>query len=116
MDHAREPSTIRTPRLGSGLAARRLLVTLLVLPLLVAAWLTLSRYAEDSVLAAAQARLERGAWQGAAAELDRLGRLRSLSREGRRRTAALYFRLGDDRKANQLLAGIPYRENDPDDR
>lgn len=96
---------------------RRLAIVLVLLaPLAAALWMGSARWAEDRVLAAAQQRLESGQWEAALDALAPLQGRRALSREARRRAAEVYFRLGEDRKAHELLVGVPYREDSADDR
>jgi hypothetical protein len=116
------PTTSRDdlpPKVGGSGGRPKRLVWLLILvaaPLLAAGWLTLARIAEDAVLNQAQARLDAGHWEDAADSLARFHTGRALSSEGRRRAALLYFRLGEDHKAHELLARVPFRKEDSEDQ
>ncbi|HEU4752530.1 MAG TPA: hypothetical protein VFU47_05425 [Armatimonadota bacterium] len=92
-----------------------LLALALLLPALAAGGLLAGRYAEDALLRGASAQVESGDLEAALRTLEPLKRQRFLSREGRRRAAALYFRLGEDKSGHALLAGIPFHEGDPED-
>jgi hypothetical protein len=73
------------------------------------------RGGEDSLLATASARLEAGELEPALAVLQRLESRRILSPSARRSGALMLFRLGEDRRAHDLLLGIQFREDSSED-
>jgi hypothetical protein len=98
-------------------ARRRLVWTLVLLaPLLAAGWIAAARATADSVIARAASHLERGEAEAASDALGSLPVRVLLSRDARRRAAALFFRLGEDRKGHALLLGEKLSERDPEDR
>lgn len=64
----------------------------------------------------ARALLESKQWEASGNALGGLDGRRFVSRRARWDAAELYFRLGEDRKAHQMLAGIPFHEGDARDR
>jgi hypothetical protein len=103
-------------RLGRRRIMGALVAAALALPLLAAVLVLGGRWAEDTLLRRAAAQVEQGRLETALETLAPLKRQRLLSREARRRAAALYFRLGEDRTAHTLLRGIPFNSGDPEDQ
>jgi len=117
MDQVMENSRGQAAPRKRGAPLRRFAVAVLLLaPVIIAAALVGSRWAEDRVLSTASANLNLGRWEPALSTLELLRGRKALSPEARRRTAELYFRLGEDSKAHQVLGGMAFDEKSTADQ